>query len=685
MPLYRTDKENFSDITEGSVLALRNEKTVYDVLQPDCIGMRTDKCGKRNSYPCGKRLIAVFLSFAVIAACFVFPAFSVETGKIGRYEITIPNDKMLPVREKASAASEKIGYLYNGNYAEVVEINGNWAKTVIGGKTGWFSVKYAKLLTEYKCAELIADIKTYSNKSSVDFKKLKDSGVSGVILRLGLSNNEASVLAEDSNFAEYLKNAGTVGLKIGAYFESRSLTKGGNVKECEWLKSELKKYKESLSLPVFYRPINESQKGLTQSENTDLVKAFTDTVKAEGLSAGVYLPYDWTSANINFDSLNGAARWIADFGDYCNFTKSFDIWQYSAQSNSDACTDSIGLSYMFNSVAVEPPVTAPDPSEEESSSETEPSSSSDVSSDVSTTAADVSVKHIQGEFTVTKQPSCTECGEERAYCTDCGKLMHIRLIAPKGHMDSKWVVVNEPSETEDGLAVRYCDICGEQTKEHILSAKGSSHIHIFGEWQYIDRDVLSEAGTTGPGEQLPSVSETVAERKKYVCNTDRVKVLKCLDCGKAVEKYLLLPEFHSPADEKVTVSVSCEGDGHCQTVCKYCKTVLDDVITVSEGHRVDKWEIIKNPSVNENGERKGYCSVCKKDVTEIIPKVDRLAGDADGDGKITSSDARKILRYSLKLDSVPDGAAFAGADYNGDGKISSSDARLVLRKALKLD
>lgn len=52
-----------------------------------------------------------------------------------------------------------------------------------------------------------------------------------------------------------------------------------------------------------------------------------------------------------------------------------------------------------------------------------------------------------------------------------------------------------------------------------------------------------------------------------------------------------------------------------------------------------------------------------------------LKGDADGDGKITSADARLILRASVGLEDV----LLERGDLDGDGKITASDAREALR------
>ena len=62
----------------------------------------------------------------------------------------------------------------------------------------------------------------------------------------------------------------------------------------------------------------------------------------------------------------------------------------------------------------------------------------------------------------------------------------------------------------------------------------------------------------------------------------------------------------------------------------------------------------------------------------------RKLGDVDGDGFITSGDARIALRASVKLDVLSEEEALA-ADVDGDGFITSGDARTILRASVKLD
>lgn len=64
-----------------------------------------------------------------------------------------------------------------------------------------------------------------------------------------------------------------------------------------------------------------------------------------------------------------------------------------------------------------------------------------------------------------------------------------------------------------------------------------------------------------------------------------------------------------------------------------------------------------------------------------------LYGDNDRDGKVTTTDARAILRAAAYLDTVPasDGMTYGASDYDRDGRLTTRDARLVLRLAVGLE
>lgn len=58
-------------------------------------------------------------------------------------------------------------------------------------------------------------------------------------------------------------------------------------------------------------------------------------------------------------------------------------------------------------------------------------------------------------------------------------------------------------------------------------------------------------------------------------------------------------------------------------------------------------------------------------------------GDVDNNGKIDASDARLILRYTARLETLTE-AQILSSDINSDGRVTAADARLLLRYAAGL-
>ena len=79
-------------------------------------------------------------------------------------------------------------------------------------------------------------------------------------------------------------------------------------------------------------------------------------------------------------------------------------------------------------------------------------------------------------------------------------------------------------------------------------------------------------------------------------------------------------------------------------------------------------------------------SVANGSVTILSGGTQPQKGDVDGDGRITSGDARLALRASVRLENYSKGSrAFLAADVDGNGELQSSDARHILRASIKLE
>ncbi len=70
--------------------------------------------------------------------------------------------------------------------------------------------------------------------------------------------------------------------------------------------------------------------------------------------------------------------------------------------------------------------------------------------------------------------------------------------------------------------------------------------------------------------------------------------------------------------------------------------------------------------------------------TEAFVFDESKMGDVNEDGKVTSADARILLRCAVKLEKLSDNIKIYG-DFDKNGKISADDARTALRIAVELD
>lgn len=77
---------------------------------------------------------------------------------------------------------------------------------------------------------------------------------------------------------------------------------------------------------------------------------------------------------------------------------------------------------------------------------------------------------------------------------------------------------------------------------------------------------------------------------------------------------------------------------------------------------------------------KAKVSGIKGNVDMNLAYTSYLQGDANGDGKISASDARLALRAASQLEMLSEVEKYV-ADVNGDGKVTAADARLILNMA----
>ena len=211
--------------------------------------------------------------------------------------------------------------------------------------------------------------------------------------------------------------------------------------------------------------------------------------------------------------------------------------------------------------------------------------------------------HSFGDWTVSKEATCTEAGEETRTCSVCGAT-ETQAIPAKGHTASeKWVTTKKATCTEKGTQVQKCTVCGVVVNTRETKALGHN-------WETITKE--------------PTCTEAGEEYKK------------CTRCGEIKDKKTLEALGHdwikaenTDADGwKTTVQPTTTSKGKQERTCKRCGT--------TESREIQRLNIIGNASNNYIW---GFTNPAKYPVNSVI------TFEAIGDGTDNENPISGDVRY----------------------------------------
>ena len=229
---------------------------------------------------------------------------------------------------------------------------------------------------------------------------------------------------------------------------------------------------------------------------------------------------------------------------------------------------------------------------------------------------------------------CTEPGlTDGIHCERCGKVLKAQLeAAPRGHDYVKTDYIAATCTTE-GSIVYVCSRCEDSYSERLLSLghidKNSDNIcdrcgkilnckHNWGEWAFPDGYHCDVGGEV-------SYTCTICGKAEHECTVCHTKEDVTIVAGQHPKVALkTIPGKAATCTEKGKID---------EIICEFCGTIIQVGTEISPLGHVFEWTELNDATCKENGHRKGVCTVCGTEVTEVIPNSSTGDHtDADNDG-----------------------------------------------------
>lgn len=190
-----------------------------------------------------------------------------------------------------------------------------------------YSDKYTDFKTiynKYKTDDTKIGLDLSKYQGDVDFKAIKDEGVSFVIIRVGTIDAKRGYV-KDPKFDEYIKGALKEGIDVGIYFYSYAMDEDEAIRDAKWVIKQIRDYNITMPVAFDWEDFSDyNSYKLSFYKLNKIANAYLNELKSANYTpilygSKFYLENVWM--NEEFDT------WLAHYTDETNYTKDYIMWQ----------------------------------------------------------------------------------------------------------------------------------------------------------------------------------------------------------------------------------------------------------------------------------------------------------------------------------------------------------------------
>ena len=199
----------------------------------------------------------------------------------------------------------------------------------------------------------VIDISKY--QGNIDFNKVKDDGIKGVIIRLGYRGyGKAGNMVVDPWFKTFTNGCINAGLPYGFYLFSQATNRDEGIEEAKFVIELIKKYGYKPEFPIYIDTENSSgypngrADGISNADRTAAVKGFCGYVEQQNFYAGIYASTNWFNSKLDMSELTMYDLWCAHYATKCTCKYKYGMWQYTSSGSVKGINGRVDMNNCYN-------------------------------------------------------------------------------------------------------------------------------------------------------------------------------------------------------------------------------------------------------------------------------------------------------------------------------------------------
>ena len=182
-------------------------------------------------------------------------------------------------------------------------------------------------------------------QGDIDFKKLKDSGVEFVFIRVGYMKGTKGERVLDSKFKQNIENANKYDIPVGIYYYSYASNKEEAKEDAKWVLKQIKNYDVSLPIAFDWEDFADyNSYNLSFYNLTTMADEFIKEVNKKGYKGLLYgsknyLEKIWLS--------NSHDTWLAHYASSTNYQGKYSYWQITDTGKVDGINGTVDIDIYY--------------------------------------------------------------------------------------------------------------------------------------------------------------------------------------------------------------------------------------------------------------------------------------------------------------------------------------------------